>query len=406
MHVANPKLVSFPVGAGAVGVAPYVQALREMLDGGAALRPYAAGQKPEQIGLGGQTVLPEDLGLVVSTSGTTGKPKQVLLSRENLRASAAATNAFLGRLPVPAQAGGTAALSPPARWALCLPAQHVAGTQVLVRSIVQGTEPLICALPDLPAHAALLRGRWYCSLVPAQVVTALHSPELLHVLRCFAAILVGGGPIAAGTAAAAKAAGLRLVRTYGASETAGGCVYDGQPLPGVRVHFRPMPEHEQNPSRGGSLPQSGRIGLSGPMVASGYLGQSSFSEGIFWSDDFGFLRDGRLEVLGRVDDAINSGGYKVSAAVVSEALTALGCQEFQVLALPHEKWGECVAVALTRRGSPKAYTLGSLRAELSELLPAFARPQALLYLEDLPLRGLGKPDLAALVAHSDWVRGR
>ncbi len=182
--------------------------------------------------------------VVLSTSGTTGPPKGALLTATALVASAEATHLRLGG---------------PGRWLLALPAYHVAGFQVLVRSVVAGTDPVAvpAAFGDrdlVAAIAALGPGRRYASLVAAQLDGALRDPQATRALAELDAVLIGGGPMPAGVAERASAAGVPVVRTYGMSETAGGCVYDGVPLDGVGV----------------KVDAGGRISLGGPTVASGY----------------------------------------------------------------------------------------------------------------------------------------
>ncbi|HEX2285087.1 MAG TPA: o-succinylbenzoate--CoA ligase, partial [Mycobacterium sp.] len=185
----------------------------------------------------------DDVAVVVSTSGTTGAPKGALLTASALTASAQATHRRLGG---------------PGRWLLALPAHHVAGLQVLVRSVLAGTAPVpvrpgFDATELSAAVRALGPGRTYASLVAAQLDKALGDPEASAVLASLDAVLIGGGPMPTGVAERASAAGIPVVRTYGMSETAGGCVYDGIPLDGVQVRI-----------------DDGRIVVGGATLAKGY----------------------------------------------------------------------------------------------------------------------------------------
>ena len=169
----------------------------------------------------------DDVAVVVSTSGTTGKPKGAMLTASALAASAAATHARLGG---------------PGSWLLALPAHHVAGLQVLVRSAVAGTTPVALAPGfgpgELPAAIARLDpGRRYASLVAIQLDKVLDDPAATAALASLDGVLVGGGPLPGPIAARAAAAGVRVIRTYGMSETSGGCVYDGRPLDGVAIRI-------------------------------------------------------------------------------------------------------------------------------------------------------------------------
>ncbi len=315
--------------------------------------------------------------VVLSTSGTTGTPKGALLTAAALVASAEATHHRLGGR---------------GRWLLALPAYHVAGFQVLVRSVVAGTDPV--AVPaafderDLvTAIAALGPGRRYASLVAAQLDSALRDPRATQALAELDAVLVGGGPMPAGVAERACAAGVPVIRTYGMSETAGGCVYDGAPLDGVGV----------------KVDAGGRISLGGPTVASGYRNPvvpDPFAEpGWFRTDDIGAVDDsGVLRVLGRVDDAISTGGLTVLPGLVEAALaTHPAVAECAVFGVADERLGQrVVAAVVPERGA--TITLPQLRSHVAETLPSTAAPRQLHIVDALPRRGIGKIDRRALVA--------
>ena len=164
-----------------------------------------------------------DVAVVVATSGSTGVPKGVQLTAAALRASAAASLGRIGAGP----AGG-----PGRRWLCCLPPFHVAGLQVLVRSLIGGTEPGVTDGVDAAIVAGC--GCAFVSLVPTQLRRLLDAGAPLDA---FDAILLGGAAPPPGLLAEARAAGARVVTTYGMSETCGGCVYDGLPLDGVRVRI-------------------------------------------------------------------------------------------------------------------------------------------------------------------------
>ncbi|MBX7435527.1 o-succinylbenzoate--CoA ligase [Mycobacterium sp. Y57] len=314
--------------------------------------------------------------VVLSTSGTTGTPKGAQLTAAALLASARATHERLGG---------------PGRWLLALPAYHVAGFQVLVRSAVSATVPV--ALPaafdpaELPgAIAALGSGRRYASLVANQLDKALRDRSAAAALADLDAVLIGGGPMPAGVAERASAAGIPVIRTYGMSETAGGCVYDGLPLPGVQV----------------GIGEDGRIRLGGPTVAAGYRNPVSpdpFSEpGWFRTDDLGAVDDsGVLRVLGRADDAISTGGLTVLPGPVEAAVAGHpAVAECAVFGLADERLGQRVVVAVVLRPG-QAITLDQLRSHVTETLPGTAAPRELHILDELPRRGIGKIDRRELV---------
>jgi O-succinylbenzoic acid--CoA ligase len=317
--------------------------------------------------------------VVVRTSGSTGEPKYVELPAAALLASARATAARLGG---------------PARWLLALPAEHVAGVQVLVRALLAGAPAEVMDLrtgfgPDgfAVAAARLGPGPRCTSLVPTQLVRLLDAEgRALAALRGFAAVLVGGAALDPGLRRRAEAAGVRVTATYGMSETAGGCVYDGIPLSGVTV----------------DLDAEGRILLGGPTLATGYLGRpaesaATFAGGRFRTDDLGRWRDGRLEVLGRSDEVIITGGEKVAPDAVERTLAEQpGVRAACVIGVPDREWGHVVAAAVVPdpAGPPDH---GRLRRAVRAAHGRSAVPRRLLELPELPLQGIGKPDRAAVL---------
>lgn len=359
-----------PIDGSPVTVTALATALTAALAGrGPAVLPATA--DPGPVGDAGSAAL------VVATSGSTGQPRRVLLSAAALRASAGATAARLG---------GTG------RWLLALPAEHVAGAQVVVRSVLAGTAPVVQDLragfrPDAFAVAAARLGsdRRYTSLVPTQLGRLLDDGGPgLDALLGFDGVLVGGAALPAALAARAQAAGVRVVTTYGMSETAGGCVYDGVPLDGVTVAL-----------------DEGRIVLGGPTVADGYLGLPAetaevFRDGTFRTSDLGRLDGGRLEVLGRLDDMIVTGGEKVAPAAVERVLQAHpGVRAACVVGVPDPEWGQAVAAALVvDPGADADAALAAVRAELGR----HAVPRRVLTVDGIPQRGIGKPDRVAVAA--------
>jgi len=349
-------------------VAELVEALAAALHGGPPVLPVPVGARP------GVTRAPAGTAVVIATSGSTGEPKFVALSAAALRASARATEARLGG---------------PGRWLLALPAEHVAGVQVIVRALLAGAPPVVMDLrtgfrPDAfaAATAALGPGRRYTSLVPTQLRRILDADEGVAALQSYAAVLVGGAALDPATRERARAAGVRVVTTYGMSETAGGCVYDGVPLDGVTVDLEP----------------DGRILLGGPTLASGYLAphsdEAAFEGGRFRTGDLGRWRDGRLEVLGRADDVIVTGGEKVAPAAVERVLaTQPGVRAACVVGVPDAEWGQVVAAAVVWEG-PTADA--ALQEAVRIALGRAAVPRLLVAVPGLPLRGIGKPDRAAV----------
>ncbi len=310
---------------------------------------------------------PDPRPLVIETSGSTGTPKRVVLSRAAMRASAGAT---LRRL------GG------PGQWLLNLPASYVAGVQVLFRSVLAGTEPVVQDGAFAAAAAAMTGARRYVSLVPTQLGRMLATEADATALRGFDTVLVGGARIDPALREAAAAAGVTVVATYGMSETCGGCVYDGVPLDGVRV-------------RVGS---DGRVRIAGPVLFDGYDGRPAetaqvLRDGWFLTQDLGRLDDdGRLSVLGRVDDMVISGGVNVPTPAVAARLREHpAVRAVEVVGVPDPDWGQRVA----------AVVVGDLGLEEAREWVAAAHPRSwaprdVVPVAELPLLANGKVDRRAV----------
>jgi O-succinylbenzoic acid--CoA ligase len=328
-----------------------------------------------------------DTAVVISTSGSTGEAKGVEISRTALRASADATHARLGG---------------PGSWLLATPAQYIGGVQVLVRSLLARTEPGIVDL-SVPFRSAGFaaaaepvlagpRGRRYTAMVPTQLRTLLtDGGPGLAALAAFDAVILGAAATSDQLRTAAADAGVHVVPAYGMTETASGCVYDGVPLDGVRLRLA------------GQEAGAGRIELSGPALATGYRGRPDLTEAVFrhgWfrTGDSGRLDEqGRLEVLGRTDDLINTGGVKVAPALVERALLAqAGVGEACVFGLPDEHWGQAVVAAIVPSDPADLPDQEKLRAAVRAGVGRAAVPKRVRYLDALPLRGPGKVDKAAL----------
>lgn len=345
------------------------EALPAALDG---IRPLALGFTPEP-----DAVVPDGTAAVVATSGSSGVPKKVVLSAAALRASAEATAGRVG-------AG---------RWTLCLPAGYVAGLQVLVRSQLAGTEPTVIeghlspqAFVDATRQAA--GDDLYISLVPAQLATLIDAAgqdeSVLAALRAHRAILVGGQALSDSIRIRAMDLRVPLVHTYGSSETSGGCVYNGVPLDGVRV-----------------AQVDDELRISGLMLATGYLGDEALTERIFATDkqgerwyrtgDRGFILDGEVEVHGRLDNVIVSGGINISLDRVERIVrTVPGLEQAVVLGMPDERWGES-SIIFAPHSNGGDGMLEDARDRVAAEIGKHARPVGL-ELGELPMLASGKPD--------------
>jgi o-succinylbenzoate---CoA ligase len=255
----------------------------------------------------------------------------------------------------------------------------VAGVQVLYRSVLAGTSPVVQSDDVHGAVTSMTGPRRYISLVPTQLVRLLDNGYEIGALGRFDAVLVGGGPLDPRVRREAEAAGIRVVQTYGMSETCGGCVYDGVPLEGVAVR----------------VAAEGLVELSGPVLFDGYEDEpertaSVLRDGWLRTDDLGTVgADGRLQVLGRADDVVISGGVKVPPFAVEVAVRRHpSVHEAVVVGVPDPEWGERVVVVVV----PAEEAEVSLD-ELRELVtPRSWAPRRMRVVEDLPLLANGKPD--------------
>ncbi|HUY46825.1 MAG TPA: AMP-binding protein [Streptosporangiaceae bacterium] len=320
----------------------------------------------------GAPALAPETAVVIATSGSTGEPKGAELSAAALLHSARSS---LGRLGA----------RPGERWLSCLPPSHISGLQVFVRSLLAGPAPVVLGRLDAPAAAAA--GCQYVSLVPTQVRHLLDEPGGAEALAAFRGILLGGAAAPGGLLAEARAAGARVVTTYGMTETCGGCVYDGLPLDGVSAR----------------IGADGRIRLAGPVLFSGYRGRPDLSAaamngGWFVTSDLGDLDGtGRLAVRGRADGVVNTGGEKVAADEVAAVLEACpGVREAAVVGRPDPEWGELVTAIVVPSDPAAPPGLAALRRFVRGKLPDFAAPRSLVVVPSVPLLPSGKPDLQAL----------
>ena len=350
-----------------------------LYDGGPAVAILPRG--PEHVLIAGavqpaQPLERDDVALVVPTSGSAGRPKGVLLPAAALLASARLAHDRLG---------GTG------QWLLALPPTHIAGVQVLVRSIVAGEAPVVLELPagfDPAAFAersrALTGDRRYTALVPTQLRRLLGGGgKVLSALRTYNAILVGGSAVPAELVTRARGEGVRIVTSYGMTETAGGCIYDGVPLAGVGIEVM----------------TDGIIELSGPTLAAGYrldpaATEAAFMGGRFRTSDRGRIdRDARLVVLGRADDAILTGGVVVDPVAVETVLsTHPAIAAAAVVGRPDREWGERVVAVVVPVASGEVPALEDVRRWVADRLGAVQAPREVVVATTLPTLPTGKLD--------------
>lgn len=371
-----------------------------------ATAPFTAGDDPRAVfsalaaamngsgpavALGGpvpeQAVLPAGTVAVVTTSGSTGVPKSVILSRAAVTSSAMATADRIGS----------------GDWLLALPAVYVAGLQVLVRALVEGRAPAILSGRFSPstfiAATGMMAGSMageavprFTALVPAQIHTLLEAadedPAVAAAGRAYRAILVGGQALPLPMRERAAEHGWALVQTYGSTETAGGCVYDGVALDGTTLRI-----------------VDGEVHVSGPSLADGYLGDPVSTEqafireadGVRWyrTGDAGTIGpDQLLRIDGRLDNVIISGGVNVSLDRVEAVVRDIeGLADAVVVGVADEHWG---TVPVIVAADPPTGAFERAREAVQAALGVAARPQRLVQVSVVPLLRSGKPDRAAL----------
>lgn len=323
-----------------------------------------------------------DAAAIVATSGSTGQPKGVVLSRAAMTASAEATHERLGG---------------PGRWLLALPGHYVAGLMVLARAVIADL-PVCDVGTDLSGLAQAVERpgneRCYVSLVPTQLTRALRDAALTAALVRTDAVLLGGGPATPDLVDRAQQAGIRVVTTYGMSETCGGCVYDGYPLDGVQLGLA------AEGARGD------RILLGGPTVFSGYrlrpdLTEQTLVDGSVRTNDRGELNQGRLRVLGRFDDVVVSGGLNIDLAEVEAAARGwpgLGGGDIAVVGVPDADWGTKLVAYAEQGPDAGQLELSRLKGHLDGRIAHPHHPKDLVVLSRLPRTAAGKIDRRQLVA--------
>jgi O-succinylbenzoic acid--CoA ligase len=324
---------------------------------------------------------------VLWTSGTSGRPRGVSLTPENLRASALASRERLG-------------LGPDDRWYLGLSCAHVGGLAMVVRAAVLGSALVVRGPFDASTFNALVdEGRvTHASLVPTMLHRALDARGRRPAPSSLRCVLVGGARTPRALVDRALAAGFPIALTYGMTEASSqvttappGLVRSkpdtvGAPLEGVEVR----------------VDGAGEVLVRGPTVAAAYVGTGEAitdAGGWLHTGDLGELDgDGHLRVTGRRADRIVTGGVNVDPAEVEDILrTHPGVHDVSVVGIPDPEWGEVVAAAAVRM--PGVYpdpaeleTLARARLTSSKI------PRRIVFVDDLPRNANGKVDREAVRA--------
>ncbi|MEX2269497.1 MAG: fatty acid--CoA ligase family protein [Acidimicrobiia bacterium] len=307
---------------------------------------------------------------VVVTSGTTGDPKGAELSVAGLEAIGGAFAATLG-------------VEPGDRALVCLPLHHVAGLAILARARVSRMPVTVHPSFDLAAVSSAPRteGVTVVSLVPTMLRRLLDVGAPLHEFR---RVILGGAPTPPDLRARAEAEGAPIVDAYGLSETWGGVVLDGTPVPGAEVRI-----------------EDGEIQIRGEMVMRGYrlaphaTAAAFTSEAWFRTGDIGTLDDGRVRVIDRVRDIVISGGVNVSPTAVEAVLsTHPDVTDVCVTGTPDREWGERVVAFVVPRDDAHP-TLDQLRAHAGDRLSTVQLPKQVVLVDAIPRTPGARPCAAS-----------
>ena len=345
----------------------------------------------------------DGIDLVLASSGSSGEPHLVGLSIEALLASVKATHSVLDG---------------PGRWILALASHHIAGAQVLMRAAATEISPQIvdCThgfnpqdlLPAIAGATSDPELPGYLSLVPTQLATCLDAGgEVLAAMAKLHTILIGGSRLDPALRARAEEAGLTIIESFGMTETCGGCVYDGIPLPGIMVRTLEWDGAE-------------RVAIAGPVLLTRYLDQdSTFHDeaGTRWfiSGDTGLIdAGGRLKVMGRADDMIISGGLNIPPIRVDDALKNVpGVKDAWSVGLDDEKWGQVLSCLIVPEDMtsfpPPAQFVEHWGHTIREAVAnQIGRPQAphrIIFVPEIPQLSSGKVNRLAARALAESLTG-
>ena len=299
--------------------------------------------------------------LVIVSSGSTGSPKGIIHTHSSILAGAQASASRLQ-------------LTASDHWLVCIPVSHVGGFSVVSRALHTGAALSLHPSFDVAAvHQAAKNGATHTSLV----ATALSRVDTSQ----FKTILLGGSSAPANLPN-------NVITTYGMTETAGGVVYNGEPLDNVEIKI-----------------VEGEIFLRCPMLMCGYRDEQTLSlkDGWYATGDMGeIINTGKLSVHGRKTDMIITGGENVWPSVVEASLSSHPMiNQVVVRGTPDANWGQRVVayVVLTESlTTSEESLLSNLREHVKHTLPAFCAPQQVIVLDQIPRTSLGKVDAQALLS--------
>jgi O-succinylbenzoic acid--CoA ligase len=292
--------------------------------------------------------------VIIETTGSSGIRKRVLLSTGAIETSAELSNSQIGAAP-----GDI--------WSLLLPINHIAGVNVLARAIKLDSK--VVGVDETADYTAI---------VPTQLHRALFGDKKLleHLQKC-KSVLVGGSPASKTLLELATKAGINVITTYGMTETSGGCIYNNRALPGVSVE----------------ADETGRLMIKGPILANGYennqeLWNENFKDGWFLTNDLGTIKDNEVQVIGRSDDVVLSGGENVSLIAIENELAAnFPDVNFLATSITDSEWGQKICLI-------SDIEIDQLQVSqlLKEKLGKQFVPKDFLVVDKIPQIGIGKPD--------------
>ena len=253
----------------------------------------------------------------VQTSGSTGTPKRLTVRKEQMVNSARLTCEYLGLRE------GDKAL-------LCMPLRYIAGQMMVVRSLVAGLE-LVVREPSGHPMADVDGPVRFAAMVPMQVYNTLQVEQERERLCQTDILIIGGGAIDRELELQIQALPIRAYSTYGMTETLSHIALRRLNGPDASPYYTPFP------SVALSLSDEGTLVIEAPLVADGKLVTNDVAE---------LLPDGRFRILGRKDNIINSGGIKIQAEEVEEALRPLIGTGFAITSVADAKFGEAVVLLL------------------------------------------------------------
>jgi O-succinylbenzoic acid--CoA ligase len=249
-----------------------------------------------------------------------------------------------------------------------------------VRSLELGTTPL-----DLRQHNGKYPYADFTAVVPTQLFRALNSDnELLEHLKSAKSVLVGGAALDPQLRKEASASGIKVIESYGMTETCGGCVYDGLAL-GDTIF---------------KINEDGLIKISTSSLATTYLNDplgwdSKVTDGYFLTSDLGEIHEGKLIVSGRADDVIVTGGENISLSavekVIRDTFTGIECAAFTI---PDTQWGQALHLAIAGSIQPDKSEINEV---LSLQISVAAKIKGFLFIDKLPLTTLDKIDRQRLI---------